>query len=122
MLRQMHLQAAVTYVYVSALACKFSSLPCRLFQRLAKRRLCQRFEGASIERSLYDCIGEKKKRQLRSRAPEREDSAGNRQHPARNVPQELSHYHNGESSVSIERQQLSVGTADRQQLDVGTAD
>ena len=42
--RQLHLQPKVTYVYVSSLGCKFASLPCRIFQRLAKRRLCQRFE------------------------------------------------------------------------------
>ena len=34
MLRQQHLQPAVTYVYVSSLVCKFASLPCRLFQPL----------------------------------------------------------------------------------------
>ena len=44
LLRQMRLQPAVTYVYVSSLGCKLASLPCRVFQRLAKRRLCQRFE------------------------------------------------------------------------------
>jgi len=32
--RQLHSQSAVTYVYVSSLACKFASLPCRLFQPL----------------------------------------------------------------------------------------
>ena len=30
-LRQLHMQPAVTYVYVSSLACKFASLSCRLF-------------------------------------------------------------------------------------------
>ena len=29
-LRQLHMQPAVTYVYVSSLACKFASLSCRL--------------------------------------------------------------------------------------------
>ena len=43
--RQHHLQSAVTYVCVSSLDCKFASLPCKVFQRLAKRRLCQRFEA-----------------------------------------------------------------------------
>ena len=44
LLRQLHLQPTVTYVYVSSLGGKFASLPCWVFQRLAKRRLCQRFE------------------------------------------------------------------------------
>ena len=44
LLRQRRLQPAVTYVYVSSPGCKFASLPCRVFQRLAKRRLCQRFD------------------------------------------------------------------------------
>ena len=37
LLCQQHLQAAVTYVHVSSLDCKFASLPCRLFQALANR-------------------------------------------------------------------------------------
>ena len=48
LLRQPHLQPAVTYVHVSSLVCKFASLPCKFFQRPAKRRLCQRFETERI--------------------------------------------------------------------------
>ena len=33
LLCHLRLQPAVTYVYVSALGCKFASLPCRFFQR-----------------------------------------------------------------------------------------
>ena len=60
LLRQRHMQPAVTYVYVSSLDCKFASLPCRFFQRLAKRRLCQRFDGrmSCVQGSgiLYACL------------------------------------------------------------------
>ena len=48
LLRQLHLQSAVTYACVSSLDCKFASLPCKVFQSLAKRRLCQRFEPAAF--------------------------------------------------------------------------
>ena len=37
LLRHLHLQPAVTYVYVSSFVCKFVSLPCKVSQRLAKR-------------------------------------------------------------------------------------
>ena len=37
LLRQLQLQIAVTYVRVSSLICSFASLPCVVFQRLAKR-------------------------------------------------------------------------------------
>ncbi|MBR6766801.1 MAG: hypothetical protein IKM02_02495, partial [Clostridia bacterium] len=53
MLRQLHLQPAVTYVHVSSLVCKFASLPCMVFQSLAKRRLCQRFGTAYLRQSRY---------------------------------------------------------------------
>ena len=45
MLCQQHLQPAVTYARVSSLDCKLASLPCKVFQRLSKCRLCQRFGG-----------------------------------------------------------------------------
>jgi hypothetical protein len=56
------MQIAVTYVRVSSLICIFASLPCGLFQRLAKRRLCQRFgtDRLNERRSvLYWKIGER---------------------------------------------------------------
>ena len=60
MLRQLRLQPAVAYVHVNALGCKFASLPCRFFQRLTKRRFCQRFDGrmSYVQGSgiLYACL------------------------------------------------------------------
>ena len=48
LLCQHRLQISVTYVRVSSLICSLASLYCRLFQRLSKRWLCQRFASPGV--------------------------------------------------------------------------